>query len=375
MVGCRDRRADVRDGPRAGPRAARSGAGHSQRGAARAPQQQPPHAGHEVRHGAAEVASDRPRGNANTAHRATYPRLGAQRGAVVCPAGRGAGAPAAAQGRHRKHRPAAVGCPPAHDPRECAAANTRAVEVVVGRVAHAQHPLPVRPSTGLRRGTQAVLEGMMGAVALPSVLHKLVKAGISRPGAKRTVAAWSDASARSAGSGRATQDQGTAPFGDYKEIILAILDTYNYEDVLLTTTAHILAGDLYQSTLQQGTRLPPGRWCLCQRCRKLTARSRSRRIAFLAQCGSVGAATRPRVIAAASARCPSAPDRYARWWRRATQWVGATAYTRWARHTVCRTRCRCARRTARPCSTAGTCTTRPASAWTSRAPRRTACAA
>jgi len=51
------------------------------------------------------------------------------------------------------------------------------------------------------------------------------------------------------------QDQGTAPFGDYKEIILAILDTYNYEDVLLTTTAHILAGDLYQSTLQQGKAL------------------------------------------------------------------------------------------------------------------------
>jgi len=34
------------------------------------------------------------------------------------------------------------------------------------------------PSTGLRRGTQSVLEGMMGAVALPSVLHKLVKAEI-----------------------------------------------------------------------------------------------------------------------------------------------------------------------------------------------------
>ena len=50
----------------------------------------------------------------------------------------------------------------------------------------------------------------------------------------------------------ADQDQSSAPFGEYREIIVAILDTYNYEDVLLTTTNNILATDLYYSTLHQG---------------------------------------------------------------------------------------------------------------------------
>jgi len=74
----------------------------------------------------------------------------------------------------------------------------------------------------IRSCIQSVLASMMGYVALPDILKKIV------------------------------QEQAHARYAEYKDIILGILDTYNYQRILLQTTNHIILSDLYQSTNVMG---------------------------------------------------------------------------------------------------------------------------
>ncbi|XP_022112058.1 vacuolar protein sorting-associated protein 8 homolog isoform X1 [Acanthaster planci] len=67
--------------------------------------------------------------------------------------------------------------------------------------------------------TRHVLNSMMGYIALPAVLQKIMQ----------------------------DPTYSTGKFGEIKELILGMLDTYNYEKTLLRTTNSLLAHDLYWS--------------------------------------------------------------------------------------------------------------------------------
>jgi len=71
---------------------------------------------------------------------------------------------------------------------------------------------------GFRGFIQTILESMMGYVALPTILNKIL------------------------------HDHSSGHFWEYKDIIFGILENYNYENTLLRTTNHILEKDLYTST-------------------------------------------------------------------------------------------------------------------------------
>ncbi|PFX22478.1 Vacuolar protein sorting-associated protein 8-like [Stylophora pistillata] len=91
--------------------------------------------------------------------------------------------------------------------------------------------------------TRHVLNSMMGYISLPAILQKIMQ----------------------------DPTYSTGKFGEIKELILGMLDTYTYESTLLKTTNKLLSGDLHSSLSHlknqsnQGMTPKSSRCCICHR--------------------------------------------------------------------------------------------------------------
>jgi len=114
--------------------------------------------------------------------------------------------------RATTNKPAHVAPPPA------ASTSLLTVTETVGSSQHQRELVQQKSLQSLTHLINTILMNMMGYVALPSILSKIVK------------------------------DHAQHEFGDFKSTIVGMLDTYAYETTILKTANHLIDNDMYTAT-------------------------------------------------------------------------------------------------------------------------------